>query len=309
MSVVVLPSTVEELNYMQSTQSMYTKSENNKGFENIQTIEYKREISLPDGVNWNLFDYESYLTFEDDTPRNNFKAIESHDDCIVPGEGEIRQRVESFSSVASSMEDKSLVFHSSGVKTFNTVCMDSGSTCISSEHSYVSPSPPVYKELDSEETYQNLSRYFKQGPEIHPADSLSSISPASSPANDNSNLEYSVLNNFSMIGNCSQDGFSEISVGSKRLADTSDDDLFLMTKRRCESPDGNRYHEIRKKNNIASKNCRKTRKEKQKEMELRVAELEKEREQLNASIDMLEKLINTHRVHLCTILGNRQASV
>ena len=267
---------------------------------------------MPDGVNWNVQDYDCYLNFEDNnTPGNNLKAIQSqsYDDCIVPGEGDLRQRSESFSSVTSSMEDKSFPFHNLGLKTYNTLCMDSGSTCISSEHSYVSPSPPVYRGLDDEETYQNLSGYLKQErAEIHQTDSISSISPVSSPA-DNSNLEYSVLNNFSMIGNCSQDGFSEISVSSKRSADTSmDDDLFLMTsgKRFCESPSGPRYSDLRKKNNIASKNCRKTRKEKQKEMETRLAELESEREQLTNSIERLEQMIKAHHVRLCTILNNNK---
>lgn len=110
---------------------------------------------------------------------------------------------------------------------------------------------------------------------------------------NDSNLEtYSVLSNgFSASNSCSQDSFSEKSL--KRSSNFLNDDIFMNSaKRACESPSSSHYTEVRKKNNIASKNCRKTRKEKQKEMEQRVIDLERERDQLNATIQELERMIS-----------------
>jgi len=311
---LVLPSTVEELNFLQnsidySTVPTFVK-ESDKGFDNIAVERrFKREVSLPNGLqNWNIGNFDPYLNFDDHNQANNLEVIpESQDDRLVPEEGELRQRCESFSSVSSSMDDKNLVYHNIGVKTFNTVCVDSGSTCISSDHTY--PAQTIFKGLDAEETYQNLDTFLKQVPEGHISDPIPipSVSPVGSPMTD-SNLEYSILSSFS---SCSQDSFSEKPVGIKRpTSDLSvDDELFTLTtgrKRTCESPSGSSYYDNRKKNNIASKNCRKTRKEKQKEMEVRVTELEKEKEDLNTEVQLLEELIHAHKLKLYAILQSRR---
>ena len=109
-----------------------------------------------------------------------------------------------------------------------------------------------------------------------------------------------------MISNNSQDSsFSDRSAsGFKRSAATLEDDLFLNVnspKRVCESPDG-RFAEMRRKNNAASKNCRKTRKEKQKEMENRVTELVKEQEDLKKMIRSLELMTGALRQKIASIM-------
>ncbi|KFM57916.1 hypothetical protein X975_21918, partial [Stegodyphus mimosarum] len=291
---LVLPSTVEELNLLQNSvdhrpTNMYVKA-SNQGFENIIVEKrFKREISLPNGVeNWNISNYDSYLNFGDNLITHDFD-VESADDRLVPEEGDQRQRCESFSSVSSTMDDKHSVFSSYGVKTINTVCMDSGSTCISSDHSYVSP-PSYFKGLDAEETYQNLDVFLQQVPDIAVSDTLSSIP---SPGHDSKYELHNFNSGFSLQGSCSQDSISSLGSTKRSIENPSEDDIFNLNtaKRLCETPDGGRYHEIRRKNNIASKNCRKTRKEKQKEMEIRVAELEKEKEGLNVEIQVLEEMI------------------
>lgn len=140
---------------------------------------------------------------------------------------------------------------------------------------------------------------------MHNTDTTSSsISSANSPLSDN--LDYSVLSNISMISNNSQDSsFSERSTtGFKRSAASLDDDLFGKVnspKRICESPVG-RFAEMRRKNNAASKTSRKTRKEKQKEMENRVTELTKEQENLHKAIHTLELMTNALRNKIASIM-------
>lgn len=135
------------------------------GFENISVEKrYKREVSLPNGLeNWNIGNFDPYLNFEDNNVYEEFKVIGSLEDRLVPEEGDHRLRTESFSSLMSMrMDDKKAGYQNYGMKTFNTVCMDSGSTCISSDHAYVSPSPSFYKGLEAEETYQNLDMFLQQ---------------------------------------------------------------------------------------------------------------------------------------------------
>lgn len=117
-------------------------------------------IPCPEGVQWNdMPDFDAYLTFESNLA--NVEVTHSHEDRLVPGD-EQRPRSESISSVTSSMDDKNYGYNSLGVKTFSTVCVDSGSTCISSEHSYVNLSPSVFKGLECEETFQNLNPLLSQ---------------------------------------------------------------------------------------------------------------------------------------------------
>lgn len=150
----------------------------------------------------------------------------------------------------------------------------------------------------------NVSFSLLQGPESHNSDTTSSISSINSPLHDN-NIEYSVLSNLSMVSNTSQDSLSDkSSIIYKRSATALDDDLFMSmspSKRSCGSPDS-RFAEMRKKNNASSKNCRKTRKEKQKEMESRVAELEREREDLTKQIQYLEIMTSEFRKHISSIM-------
>lgn len=132
-------------------------------FSNIEVGKFKRLVSIPypEGVQWNdMPDYDTYLTFNEPNVVN-VEVIQSHEDRLVPGE-EQRPRSESISSVTSSMDDKSYGYNSLGVKTFSTVCVDSGSTCISSDHSYVSFNPSVFKDLEAEETFQNLHPLLSQ---------------------------------------------------------------------------------------------------------------------------------------------------
>lgn len=120
-------------------------------------------IPCPDGVQWNdMPDYDTYLTFNEQN-LVNVEVTQSHEDRLVPGE-EQRPRSESISSVTSSMDDKSNVYNSLGlgVKAFSTVCVDSGSTCISSDHSYISFNPSAFKDLEAEETFQNLNPLLSQ---------------------------------------------------------------------------------------------------------------------------------------------------
>lgn len=286
---MVLPSTVEEINCMQNSfqyRHLLQIKENKEEFANINAGRFKREVSLPNGVQWNVQDFDAYLNF-DEPNLVNVEVIQSHDDSVVPGE-EQRPRSESISSVTSSMDDKSYVYNNLPVKTFNTVCVDSGSTCISSDHSYVNVNfaPSVFNNLEAEETFQNLHPFLTQGAEIHNTDTSTSIS---SNSHINDSQEYSVLSNFSMLSSNSQDSFSDRSVGCKRSAAVLDEDHFMTdgsSKRTCESPDG-RFSEMRRKNNASSKNCRKTRKEKQKEMENRVKDLERENQDLTKQIEYL----------------------
>lgn len=109
-----------------------------------------------------------------------------------------------------------------------------------------------------------------------------------------------------MISNNSQDSsFSDRSTtGFKRSATSLDDDLFGAVntpKRICESPVG-RFAEMRRKNNAASKTSRKTRKEKQKEMENRVNELTKEQENLHKAIHTLELMTGALRNKIASIM-------
>lgn len=131
-------------------------------FSNIETGKFKRLVSIcPEGAQWNdMPDYDAYLTFNEPN-LVNVEVSQSHEDRLVPGE-EQRPRSESISSVTSSMDDKSYGYNSLGVKTFSTVCVDSGSTCISSDHSYVGFDPSVFKDLESEETFQNLHPLLSQ---------------------------------------------------------------------------------------------------------------------------------------------------
>lgn len=292
----VLPPIIQELNYMQnsyqSSHPVHLK-DSSKDFENIEAAvrSYKREYSLPTGVNWDVVDFTPYLNFDENNPQNNqqshLEVTNSREDRIVPGE-EQRQRSESISSVTSSMDDKTVVYQNMGIKTYSTVCVDSGSTCISSNSYLNLTSPPIYKDLESEETFQNLNHYLSRGPEVQATDTISSISSASSPLNDN--LDYSVLSNFSAISNNSNDSYSNQSISFKRSSASPDTDFLIMnsSKHFCDSPDSGHYQDVRKKNNIASKHCRKTRKEKQKEMETKVTDLEKEREDLKNQIRYLE---------------------
>ena len=131
-------------------------------FPNIEAGKFKRLLSIPcpEGVQWNdMPDFDAYLTFEPNLA--NVEVTHSHEDRLVPGE-EQRPRSESISSVTSSMDDKSYGYNSLGVKTFSTVCVDSGSTCISADHSYVNLSPSVFKDLEAEETFQNLNPLLSQ---------------------------------------------------------------------------------------------------------------------------------------------------
>lgn len=133
------------------------------GFDDISVEKrYKREVSLPNGVeNWNIGNFDPYLNFEDNL--EEFKVVDYLEDRLVPEEGDQRPRCDSFSSTMSmSMDDRKGGYQSYGVKTFNTVCMDSGSTCVTSDHSYVSPSSSFYKGFEAEETYQNLDMFLQQ---------------------------------------------------------------------------------------------------------------------------------------------------
>ncbi|GBN83877.1 hypothetical protein AVEN_267934-1 [Araneus ventricosus] len=310
---LVLPSTVEELNLLELnllrptvefvSPPPYTKP-SNKGFENISVEKrYNREYSLPNDVEkWNIHNYDSYLNFEDNLCSDELKAIHCVEDRLVPEEGDQRQRCESFSSVSSSMDEKPVVFQNFGVKSFSTVRMDSGSTCISSDHSYVSPGASIFQGLDVEETYQNLDMFLQKEPQPTLNDNLPS--PLSS---TDSNFELTNLqSSFSLQNSCSQDSFIERPLSVKRPAESPSEDEFygIKSARLSSSPPG--YTEVRRKNNIASKNCRKTRKEKQKEMEGRVSELEKEKEELTVKVQILEELINDHKRQLFAILNRRR---
>lgn len=127
-----------------------------------------------------------------------------------------------------------------------------------------------------------------------------------------SNFELSNLHSsFSL--HSTQDALMEMPPSSttnnnKRPADTSsDDEIQSMKAARLEDvqPGEGCYTEVRRKNNIASKNCRKTRKEKQKEMEVRVSDLEKEKEGLKVEVQLLEELIQAHKMQLYAILQKR----
>lgn len=303
----VLPSTVEELNLLQNSMDFpsppfYTKL-SNKGFENIPVEKrYKREISLPDiPENWNISNFDSYLNFEDNFVSDEFKVIESVEDRLVPEEGDQRQRCESFSSVSSSMDEKRVVYQNFGVKSISTVRMDSGSTCISSDHSYVNPNTNLFRGLEAEETYQNLDMFLQQVPEISVNDNL----PSPMSSND-STFELSTLHSsFSLHSSCTQDSFMERPLSVKRPAEVSSEDEMYSNKSAKLSESPPCYNEVRRKNNIASKNCRKTRKEKQKEMEIRVADLEKEKEGLKVEVQLLEELIQAHKMQLYAILQKR----
>lgn len=310
---LVLPSTVEELNLLQNASEPiaihgYNK-ECNQAFENIVVErKFKREISLPNGLeNWNISNFDSYLNFEENGIGNNFPEGGSADDRVVPEDGDQRGRCGSISSVSSSMDEKYSVFQSYGVKTtFNTVRMDSGSTCISSDHSYVSSNPTILRGLDPEETYQNLNTFFQEVPEVTNTDTLSSsFSSVPSPGSNDSSFELTVLQSGLKVG--SPDSFCD-KISRKRTLETyTEDEVFALkqTKREFAPTGDGRYHEIRRKNNIASKNCRKTRKEKQKEMESRVMELETEKESLKVEVQVLEEMIQAHKLRLYAILQKR----
>ncbi|XP_054724405.1 uncharacterized protein LOC129234431 [Uloborus diversus] len=307
----VLPSTVQELNSMQSTvlfssPNMYVK-DSNKGFENIATEKrIKREVSLPTGVeNWNIGNYESYLNFEDNLIPSPFEAVQS-EDRLVPEEGYQRGRCESFSSASSAVEDnKPLVYHNLGVKSFKTVAMDSGSTCFSSDHSYLSSSASNMKFLDVEETYENLDVFFQQVPELNVTDSMSSSLSSSVPSPaEVPKFEFAdVQDSFGLQASSSQSSLDNL---LKRTADIiSSEDELNPAKRQRDAPIETYYFEHRRKNNIASKNCRKTRKEKQKEMESRISDLEKEREGLKVEVRILEEMIQAHKQKIFEILRPR----
>ncbi|GFY63677.1 BZIP domain-containing protein [Trichonephila inaurata madagascariensis] len=304
----VLPSTVEELNLLQNSMDFpsppfYSKV-SNKGFENIPVEKtFKRLISLPDiPENWNISNFDSYLNFEDNFGSEEFKVIESVEDRLVPEEGDQRQRCESFSSVSSSMDEKRVVYQNFGVKSISTVRMDSGSTCISSDHSYVSHNTNLFRGLEAEETYQNLDMFLQQVPEMT---AVNDNLPSPMSSND-STFELSTLHSsFSLQGNCTQDSFMERPLSVKRHAEVSSEDELYSNKSARLSDSPPCYTEVRRKNNIASKNCRKTRKEKQKEMEIKVSDLEKEREGLKVEVQLLEELIQAHKMQLYAILQKR----
>lgn len=131
-------------------------------FPNIEAGKFKRLASLPGGVQWDVLDFSAYLNF-DEPNLVNLEVNQSHDDRLVPGDDQ-RPRSESISSVASSMDERNYGYSNMGVKTFNTVCIDSGSTCISSENSFMNTTltPSVFKDLEAEETFQNLHPLLNQ---------------------------------------------------------------------------------------------------------------------------------------------------
>ncbi|GIY76021.1 BZIP domain-containing protein [Caerostris extrusa] len=287
-----------------SSPAAYCKP-SNKGFENISVeIKFNREYSLPNGVeNWNILNFDSYLNFEENLSPGELKVINSVEDRLVPEEGDQRQRCESFSSVSSSMDEKRVAFQNFGLKSISTVRMDSGSTCISSDHSYVNPGTHLFQSLEAEETYQNLDMFLHK---VSPESVMNDNMPSPLSSND-SNFELSTLqSSFSLQGNYSQDSFVERPLSTKRPAEIpSEDEIYSIKAAKLSNSPSSCYNEVRRKNNISSKNCRKTRKEKQKEMEIRVSELEREREHLKIEVQLLEDLIQSHKMQLYAILQKR----
>ncbi|XP_015904409.1 uncharacterized protein [Parasteatoda tepidariorum] len=305
---LVLPSTVEDINRLQQSYEMTTSKDAlgfNKGFENIFVEKrYKREVSLPDGIkNWDIDNIQTYLNFEEEN-YGGFKAIESAaEDMVVPEDGNnSRLRCDSYSSMTSSMDDR-MFFQGMGVKTINTICVDSGSTCISAaDHSPLlnSSSDSIFRTMDPEETYQNLENFLQQVPEV----SENLPSPLSVSGSE-SNFEM-LHGSYFLPATCTQDSLPEVPRGTKRPASTSSElDIFSLRTAKQQCPSPVQYNDVRRKNNIASKNCRKTRKEKQKEMEMRVSELEKEKEGLRVEVQVLEELIQAHKMQLYAILKKR----
>lgn len=302
----MLPASIIELNMKVATdsqQSVIVKRKIDTDFDDIpvETRKLKREISLPGGIeNWNIGNFDPYLNFDENADLNEFES-----DGIVP-EGE-RVRCSSISSV-SSFHDDIRPIRNCTVKTFSTVHMDSGSTCISSDYSYESAKQKCEDWLDPEETYQNLDLFLQEVPEVTVnTDTLSSVSSLPSSSSCEGTMELSTLQSYSS----SFDSFSEKITTStsmkRRLDSNSEDEVFVakQTKEEYKIEDC-RYVEIRRKNNIASKNCRKTRKEKQREMEQRVTELEREKETLSVKVQVLEELIQAHKTCLLNAIVQRR---
>lgn len=307
----LLPASIVELNLKvaDSQQSMMLKRRIDTDFDDIplEPRKLKREISLPGGIeNWNIVNFDTYLNFDENADLNELET-----DGIVP-EGE-RVRTSSISSVSSFHDDIRPVRNVT-VKTINTVCMDSGSTCISSDFSYESAEKKHENWRGPEETYQNLDLFLQEVPEVAiNTDTLSSVSSLPSTSSCDGTMEFSTLQDYSSsFGSTSFDSFTEkitSSTNTKRRLDSNSEDEVFVTKQTKEEygvVEDCRYVEIRRKNNIASKNCRKTRKEKQREMEQRVTELEREKETLSVKVQVLEELIQAHKTCLLNAIVQRR---